>query len=61
MIAQNNCVATGLVSRPEHMPDRVFDFDLGKSECIVVKQPKLSFAKRGELVVDCPTNRDQGS
>jgi hypothetical protein len=42
---QNNCVAAGLVSRPEHMPDHVFDFDLWKSEGIVVKRPELYFGK----------------
>ena len=26
----NNCVAAGLVQRPEHMPDYTFDFDLWK-------------------------------
>lgn len=40
---QNNCVAAGLVSRPEHMPDHVFDFDLWKSEGLVVKRPELYF------------------
>jgi len=42
---QNNCVAAGLVSRPEHMPDHVFDFDLWKSEGIVVTRPELYFDK----------------
>lgn len=42
---QNNCVAAGLVSRPEHMPDHVFDFDLWKSEGVVVKRPPVYFAK----------------
>ena len=40
---QNNCVAAGLVSRPDHMPDHVFDFDLWKSDGIVVKRPPLYF------------------
>lgn len=38
-----NCVAAGLVERPEHMPDHVFDFGLWKTGFIDVKKPCVFF------------------
>ena len=43
---RNNCVAAGLVQRPELMPGSVVDFDLWKRGVIVVKKPPFYF---GEL------------
>lgn len=38
-----NCVAAGLVQRPEHMPGSVLDFDCWKRGSVVVKRPPLYF------------------
>ncbi|MDH5671742.1 MAG: hypothetical protein OEZ06_06305, partial [Myxococcales bacterium] len=38
-----NCVAAGLVDRPERMPGFVFDFDLWLSVYIDVPKPKIYF------------------
>jgi hypothetical protein len=46
-----NCVAAGLVERPEHMPDYVFDFGLWKTGRIEVERPDFYFgADRPERV-----------
>jgi hypothetical protein len=39
----NNCVAAGLVQRPEHMSSNVVDFDLWKRGELVVKRPPIYF------------------
>ena len=39
----NNCVAAGLVSRPEHMPGHVFDFELWRTGHIDVERPPVYF------------------
>jgi REP element-mobilizing transposase RayT len=44
----NNCVAAGLVQRPEHMPDHIFDFELWKRGFIEVQRPPRYFGKRRE-------------
>ncbi len=44
-----NCVAAGLVDRPEHMPDHVFDFGLWRTGCLEVDRPPVYFdSKRPE-------------
>jgi putative transposase len=40
-----NCVAAGLVDRPEHMPGYVFDFGLWKAGYIEVRRPDFYFSK----------------
>jgi hypothetical protein len=40
-----NTVAAGLVERPEHMPDFVFDFGLWKTGSITVRRPDFYFSK----------------
>jgi hypothetical protein len=40
-----NCLAAGLVDRPEHMPDNVFDFGLWKTGYIEVERPPVYFGK----------------
>jgi hypothetical protein len=40
-----NCVAAGLVERPEHMPDFTFDFDLWKTGALEVERPAVFFGK----------------
>jgi putative transposase len=40
----NNCVAAGLVSRPEHMPDHAFDFALWRRGYIDVDRPPVYFS-----------------
>jgi hypothetical protein len=44
----NNCVAAGLVQRPEHMPDHIFDFELWKRGYIEVQRPPVYFGKERE-------------
>jgi len=40
----NNCVAASLVKRAEHMPGRVFDFDLWKRGYVDVQRPAVYFS-----------------
>lgn len=40
----NNCVAAGLVSRPEHMPGYTFDFELWNKGYLDVQRPPVYFA-----------------
>jgi putative transposase len=40
-----NCVAAGLVDRPEHMPGYKFDFGLWKTGSIEVRRPDFYFGK----------------
>ena len=40
----NNCVAAGLVSRPEHMPGHTFDFDLWRTGHLDVPRPDVFFS-----------------
>jgi hypothetical protein len=40
-----NCVAAGLVDRPEHMPDFAFDFGLWKTGGIEVRRPDVYFSE----------------
>jgi len=47
----NNCVAAGLVKRPEDMPGMFFDFDLWKTEYLDVPRPPVYFdASRPEVI-----------
>jgi hypothetical protein len=39
----NNCVAAGLVSRPEHMPGHTFTFDLWRKGYLDVERPPVYF------------------
>lgn len=39
----NNCVAAGLVSRPEHMPGYTFDFELWRTGYLDVQRPPVYF------------------
>jgi len=40
-----NCVAAGLVERPEHMPGYVFDFGLWKTGYLEVERPPVYFSE----------------
>jgi hypothetical protein len=40
----NNCVAAGLVARPEQMPGSAFDFELWRTGYIDVERPPIYFA-----------------
>jgi putative transposase len=40
-----NCVAAGLVDRPEHMPDFAFDFGLWKTGVLEVRRPDVYFSE----------------
>lgn len=42
----NNCVAAGLVSRPEHMPGYAFDFDLWRTGYVDVPRPDVYFSSK---------------
>jgi hypothetical protein len=47
----NNCVAAGLVARPEHMPGNVFDFELWRTGYVDVERPPVYFGSdRPELI-----------
>ena len=41
----NNCVAAGLVSRPEHMPGYTFNFDLWRTGYLDVQRPDVYFSE----------------
>jgi len=43
MYIHANCVAAGLVARPEHMPGFNFDFDLWKTRYVEVRRPDVFF------------------
>ena len=49
-----NCVAAGLVSRPEHMPGDCFDFELWKTGHIEVERPALYFDRSRPDVIRMP-------
>lgn len=41
-----NCVAAGLVSRPEHMPGHVLDFEMWKRGPVEIRRPDVYFNRR---------------
>ncbi len=47
-----NCVAAGLVRRPEHMPGHTFDFNLWKTGVVTVKRPDVYFSRRNPEEID---------
>ena len=44
-----NCVAAGLVDRPEHMPGSVFDFECWRRGYIDVKRPPVYFSQNDRV------------